>query len=140
MQYLQRGPIFNNRILRNRFLIGPDRYQKSNFHIILENHHYSSRMHFQKLTGLSLNIIFKLILKKSGISKILKKRVGQTVKSLKFNLKAKEIGTRDMSGKLSVELSDKLFVNRVISGGFENFSKFYGRQNGLGKIKKKRKS
>jgi len=28
-----------------------------------------------------------------------------------------------MSGKLSVELSDKLFVNRVISGGFENFSK-----------------
>ena len=32
-----------------------------------------------------------------------------------------------MPGKLSVELSDKLFVNRVISGGFENFSKFYGR-------------
>ena len=43
----------------------------------------------------------------------MKKRVEQTVKSLKFYLKAKEIGTRDMSGKSS----DKLFVNRVISGG-----------------------
>ena len=73
-------------------------------------------------TKVNLSIIFYWILK-NGISKILKKRVGQTVKSLKFYLKAKEIGTRDMSGKLS----DKLFVNRVISGGFEVFSKFYGR-------------
>ena len=51
----------------------------------------------------------------------MKKRVEQTVKGLKFYLKAKEIGTRDMSGKFSVKLSDKLFVNRVISGGFEKF-------------------